>query len=696
LNFNFLKKSIYMKRFSGFVTKPWFFLLVIFFVSLVTFGFRMGAMGFYWDDWLAIFMGRTHNTSLLWQYYAYDRPISIWTYLLTFPIFGLHPALWQLFTISLRWLTGVGFWWALRGIWPERLREISWMTILFVLYPGFTQQSISVAYSQHFICYALYTLSLALMVWSIRKPRWYWPFTILGFLSSVLGMLTMEYYVGLELIRPIILWFILYPGEEKGSSRAGVRVLRYWLPYVLGMGIFLFWRFVYFYQISPHPEANNPVILSNILTGNQPLSQILHLAQIALQDFLQLNLFAWLNTISPDSILLTSKLTLATWAVGALIAAGLIFLIRRLPVDLNYPGKSSKSFILQGMVLGLLAILFGGLPVWLTDRQAIVGVWSDRFFLAPMFGMAILLVCLLCWFINSENKRSIVLGLLVICAVGGQMRTVDQYRKAFLTQKDAFWQMMWRIPGLKPGTPLLSNQIVSLYTPDYSGTYITNMLYAPEIQSTQLQYLLLSAGRIRGTVVPDFVDHQKITYQARSMTFNGNTSQAVALQMRTPDTCLRVLQEGDQLTPGFQPIIQDLVQISHPDQITREASVDLSLLGDVFLPEPAHTWCYYFEKADLARQYEDWQGVRRLDEEAKANGFATHYGVELLPFIEAYAHLGEWKKAEEYTSLAQEQTEKMEPMLCHFWEQIDQKTAAGSEKEQTLSTVYRNLQCLKE
>jgi len=43
-------------------------------------------------------------------------------------------------------------------------------------------------------------------------------------------------------------------------------------------------------------------------------------------------------------------------------------------------------------MLGIAALLLGGLPVWLTNRQILEGTWSDRFTLAPMLGAAVLLV----------------------------------------------------------------------------------------------------------------------------------------------------------------------------------------------------------------------------------------------------------------------------------------------------------------
>ena len=58
-------------------------------------------------------------------------------------------------------------------------------------------------------------------------------------------------------------------------------------------------------------------------------------------------------------------------------------------------------------------------------------------------------------------------------------------------------------------------------------------------------------------------------------------------------------------------------------------------IPEIFGAEPPHTWCYYFEKADLARQLQDWQSVLQLEKQAREHGFTPKFGPEYVPFIEA-------------------------------------------------------------
>jgi len=60
----------------------------------------------------------------------------------------------------------------------------------------------------------------------------------------------------------------------------------------------------------------------------------------------------------------------------------------------------------------------------------------------------------------------------------------------------------------------------------------------------------------------------------------------------------------------------------------------------VFGPEPYHGWCYYYQKADLARQQGEWEDVQRIGEQAFGQGFEPQDPIEWMPFLQAYAVAG--------------------------------------------------------
>ena len=225
--------------------RRWAVPIAIFILLILSFGILIPWLGYYWDDWTFILTGRLMDVSGFLAYSQYDRPISAWTSMVSFPILGFTPIHWHIFTLLLRWGTAAAFWWMMTRLWPANRREAAWAALLFSVYPVFTQQSIAVTYSQHWICYLLYILSLGAMLeaWRSQRehPARFWLLTTLAMAASLLQVLTMEYFAGLELLRPFLLWILV--AEQTGGLRARITaVLRGWLPYLLTLAGFTVWR----------------------------------------------------------------------------------------------------------------------------------------------------------------------------------------------------------------------------------------------------------------------------------------------------------------------------------------------------------------------------------------------------------------------------------------------------------------------
>ncbi|MHC1783300.1 MAG: hypothetical protein AB9891_11215 [Anaerolineaceae bacterium] len=679
-----------MNRVHAITKKSWFIPVVLLVVSIAAYGLQISKLGFYWDDWEDVFLYHLGDPSFFWNYFAYDRPFTAWVYVVFFPILQMDPVRWQIFILVLRWLSLVGFWWTFKQLWPRREAEIGWFTLLLSVYPGFTQQAVSVTYSRHFVSYALFSLSLCLMVLSLKKPRFYWLFTVLGAGAAWLQMMTIEYLFGLELLRPFIIWFF-DPDDQAGFWKHLWKTIKRWLPYLLALAIFVYWRFVIFASASPDPEANAPVLMANLL--KDPLGQILSLVQIIAQDFIYLVLFVWTSPLEPDQIDLFSKSALFSWAVSAALAVsiGWLFLKMR-PVDPNGDGKNADQFGWQAALLGVLAILFGGLPVWSTNRQIIVGLWSDRFSIAPMFGAALLVVAIIEIVGYKRMQKYVLAGIILTLAVSSQIRTTNKYRLNWEIQRDYYWQLFWRAPALEPGTAVMGTKMPFGLIADYSVSYALNSIYAPGLQSTRVPYWFFSAMRNRGNEVPDFKDDLPVKYTLRNVVFEGNTSESIVVNYKTGQACVRVLTPADQYSPLLTTDEQTLATISHLEQILPESNPAISP-EKIFGPEPEHDWCYYFENADLARQMGDWETAALLGDKAQDLGLAPATGMEWVPFMEGYANTGNWQKAALINDKAFEETNNMQTYLCQAWKRIEQSAPGSDGKIAALEAVRKKLDC---
>jgi hypothetical protein len=372
--------------------------LALLFIIFISFGLLIPWLGFYWDDWPVIYLTETQGTAGFWDFYQYDRPFSAWSYILFAPILGSSPLAWQIFTLLLRWLTAVFLWASLRIIWPGKPQQVFWIALLFAVCPIFTQQHVAVAYSQHWICYLLYFCSVYLMLRAQGERQYFYLFTILSVLLSLLQMLTMEYFLGLELLRPMILW--LYYREREPASplrRIFKQVASSAWIYIVLLAGYILWR-IFFLRLA-EADPNRPVFFGELF--HAPLQALIGLGQKIIQDFIYL-ITSWFASIKPSDIDLHRPFSLAALSIAIFAAVFFGAIVSRYrPLPTNEHGYAWHSY---AMSLGLLAVLLGTLPVWLIDRQISVGPLGSRFSLAAMFGVSLLFVGFLEWLSPTQNQ----------------------------------------------------------------------------------------------------------------------------------------------------------------------------------------------------------------------------------------------------------------------------------------------------
>jgi len=138
-------------------------------------------------------------------------------------------------------------------------------------------------------------------------------------------------------------------------------------------------------------------------------------------------------------------------------------------------------------------------------------------------------------------------------------------------------------------------------------------------------------------------------------------------------------------------LIRDNAGYSRPELVLAEGE---PVMPALYGSEPNHGWCYYYEKADLAAQYSDWDSVIRLGAQAFNVGDYPNDPTEYFPFIEGYAQTGDWAQAEQLSLRAYRVSKSyMSPILCLLWERIDAETPDNPEKESGIDKIQENLNC---
>jgi hypothetical protein len=634
-------------------------------VCFVSFGMLASKLGFYWDDWTIAYYIHFLGPSSFREAFAVDRPLLAWVYMLTTSLLGTSPTNWQVFAIVARWLACVALWWTFRGLWPQKTIQVASIVLLFAIYPGFQQQYIAITYGNGFLVYAIFLVSLGAMVWAFRTPphysgaRWFWPFYLLSIALAGYSLFTVEYFVGLELLRPIFLWIILSNTVAKTGKRL-LRVGLYWTPYIVLALLFLSWRIS-----NETPRAK--ITIFGRLSADPGLT-LLELGRTASQDLIEVTAMAWKQTFDFTGLSAYDPITIVKYAlilVGAAIFTTFFLFFLRSDLQAN-----KRSWAFQVTLLGLFALLIAGFPIWTTNLKIALFFPWDRFTTPMMIGASLLLVGLIELLTWKRLQSAILIGIAVGIAAGMHFQTALAFRRDWLAQRDFFWQLTWRAPGIQPGTVILTSEMPFSYEWDNSLTAPLNWTYATQNTSRELPYLIYNLESRLSSGLPELQVDSPIKEIHRITPFNGSASQTVLVFFRPPGSCMKVIDPiTDQRLPDKPRFFRDALSFSKPDLILIDANPPATPPVPLFSPEPEHDWCYYFEKAELARQRGDWEEVARLGDQGLASdkGFFRKNAAELLPFIEGYAHIGQWDRAVELSLQAYQSWENMRNMLCDTW-----------------------------
>ena len=641
--------------------KPWFYPAALLLIGLIAHGYALTSLGYFWDDWEVVFLLNTKNLPLLYGYFAFDRPFA-WPYQVMYAIFGMNPIAWHLVTLLLRWAGILLIYYSLRLLWPRYDSYLRWLGALLIVYPGFFQQSISAAYNRHFTAFFLFALSIYLMVLAVKYPKRAWILFPLSWLTAFVQAFTIEYFVGLELIRPFILWLLIYPENKDRIKKSIGKTIWLSLPYLILLGFYFWWRIFYFPStLSRSNYAGDFKMLEDFRTSL--LGGSLAMLTRAFFDLIYSTLQVWLSgLLKVDGFTFQSKVVWFSFGIGILLAVLFAFFQDVDREEETTPAKTPLSLF----VFGLWAFLIGSLTTWLTSKQLSGGgKWDDRFSLAVMFGAGLMTLAFILWLVRVE-KRKLLLGFLLFLSITTQVLTVNKYRLDWVVQRDYYWQLAWRVPALMPDTAIVSLEQPSESIPGYDASFALNILFRGNVIDGSVPYWFFTNNRFLNF---DFKPGIAISYIDRNLHFAGNTSSAISIIHQGEDKCLEVLDTNYTGQPFYSAGEDQLIAVSNVSRIlpvSKAAAPD----PDIFGPEPPHNWCYYFEKADLARQQQDWQTVLSLEKQAKRQNLAPKFGPEYIPFIEAHAQTGDWQMAYDLSAAVQKLTTQTEPLLCQNWDRL--------------------------
>ena len=307
--------------------------VVILFICLVAYGPLLPTLGYFWDDLPNMWVYHMFGPGGYISYASNHRPFSAWVFILTTSILGESPLGYHILALVLRWAGSVGVWWTVKQIWPSAQRQSLWIALLFAVYPGFSDLPIATVFNVHFMCLLLTFFSFGGMLWAARHPHQYWIATALSIIASAVSIFTMEYFIGLELLRPAILWLALKQGHERPKVIFR-KVLLHAIPYLSVLGIYAIWRIFVF---------KFPYYVPVLIDVNYSLSErISKLIPLITDSVFRAGLLAWANPFNPTEFDLLGRNMLLLY--GSILLIGTTVSILFLKAHNDLQTKSRRDF----------------------------------------------------------------------------------------------------------------------------------------------------------------------------------------------------------------------------------------------------------------------------------------------------------------------------------------------------------------
>lgn len=693
------------QQISTFASRPFAIPLVLLIVTVLAYGLSFWRLGFYWDDqpisWIRYELGTAATT----KYFSDSRPVWALLYQLTGFILPANPAVWQLFAMFWRWAGVAAFYLTMVRLLPNRKSAAFFLSLFVLLYPGFNQQWVSYVYSHFFIVLFFLLTSFYLM---LRGK------TIPAMIFSAAHLLMFEYFFLLEFMRPVAL-FASLRDESLTLRERLVKTFKAWIPY-LGVIIFVL---LYRSLVYSHPGFGYSLTEE---VARAPIETITQLVQHVLTSLWSAAVGAWIQIFQFPNPNISGIRTSALYIAVVLLVGTCVFFFatpfvprarRRETAEItermSFKSMFSKVSVrsvadrsnekestnikreaLWLIALGAVMLLLGGVPYWVTNLPVTLGFPANRALLSFMFGACFFLIGLI--ELLPSRVKYIVAVLIVALSAGRQFLWSVDYLRDWESQKNLFWQMQWRAPSIEPDTLVLMNESLE-FSADNSISAAVNWVYDSNASADHIKYALFYPVNRLGGSLPSLDPHTPIAYNYTAGKFHGNTSDSLAFYY-APPFCLRLLDPDLDSNNRFIPddsLMRQASALSNPQRILREPATSMPAF---YGAEPPHGWCYYFQKAELARQFGDWDEVNRLADTAFKLDEHFNNPVELFVFIEGYAHAGKWNDAIQLSKEARQVSKSyVDPLLCKLWKRIQAETNSSEERSEALSEIQNLIEC---
>jgi hypothetical protein len=669
------------------LTQEKFTPLAFLILAFIAFGLLANRLGFYQDDWPHIFYAFNKGISSIAEELFYDsRPNAAWLYIGMFYLLGFKPIAWHIAAIILRWLTATLLWYLFRRIWPARNKQVTFAILIFIVHPFFLIQPYAVNSILYWAGYLFFAASLLIMARNATEEKYRIPLSLLAVILEVAHLFTSEYFVGMVMVRPLILFWILRPQSFTFCERIK-KTFKHWLPFLTALAAYVLWR-LFLYTPPPIGDRNSPEVLFALFKS--PLPTLANLIRIALQDSVIITFTSWYRTLVPELFAFSS---IFSWFV--ILVTMSTFVLTLIYLHRQTEKEDSANWLGQPLTLGLLLILLGMLPIWIIGQDIVTHknqFAGTRYGIGSTLGAALIIAVLIDRLVDHK-KQVMVVSMFIALAVSMHLTNEKDFAYSWEKQERFAQQLLWRAPMIQPGTALVTDEEILGYMGGYSNSFSIITTYQPgDIHTPPYWYFPFYYTNPN---VSDFLKGIPLEDSKLSMNFSGNSKQMLLFTFNPEmNRCLWILTPEES---NLRLISTDMRQLSAGSDINliQQTEKEPTLPEEIYGKQNtnAQTWCYYFEKADLARQYGQWDEIARLWQKSQSVGEQADNGFEYIPFIEGYGHLEDWTQVKTLTKMAKRITAGIEPSLCSVLDRLAINAPESQERDDTIRNIKEDLDC---
>lgn len=616
-------------------------ILLIFIISAIAYLPLVKDLGYLNDDWYLMYDMQVKDSSFFHEIFAIDRPGRAYAMIPLFSLFGFNVLPYHLTAFLFRFLGGVCLFWIMKMIWEKRNLFSLMTALLFTVYPGFLSQPNAIDYQSHILGLFLALLSVALTIKSIlisEKPKKIF-FIFISILTGWGYLSQMEYFIGIEVFRFVCIFILAWRIQSKNLQKKLIDFVKSSLPYLLIAGGFLIWRLFFFESERQATDLGlqisqafyNPII-------------VLWWINYLIQDFFTVTLVAWNLPMYQLAFPMRLKDMLTAIVLACVAVAILLFALRWGEENESETETISTSEMRrETFLISLLSIAGGLIPVILVNRHVTLPEYS-RYSLIASIG-AVMVLALLLENISQQNIQKTLLSLFVAIAVMTHYGNTIQYVYQTEATRNFWWQVSWRASMIKEGVTLIVSYPNGALAEDYFIWGPANLIYYPEKQNNNPVEIKLPAGVLTPAAVNKITTNGAMETPLRRGNYLERDFGNILLMIQSSeDGCVRIINgSAPELTSYDEDRLVLIAPYSNLENIITEGASPIVPVN-IFGKEPARGWCYYYQKADLARQRADWELIPNLLKEALDKGYYPADALEWMPFFQAYAVQGNVEK----------------------------------------------------